>query len=135
MDGYGILTYRRRPGTRAHRVAYAEAHGLDVLTMGGVVLHSCDNPSCVNPAHLSLGTPADNSKDRDAKGRQPLGIDKVGAVLTDGIVLECRRRFKYKCRVNGSSALAREFGVSQPCMYDAIKGITWCHVTNVGIDL
>ena len=57
-----------------HRMAYAWANGLwgeDGIKIpnGMCVLHKCDNPPCVNPEHLFLGTRADNAVDRDSKGR------------------------------------------------------------------
>jgi len=65
--GYGQFCFG---GTkrRAHRVAYALTHG--EIPAGMCALHRCDNPPCVNPAHLFLGTQEDNNADRDEKGRQ-----------------------------------------------------------------
>ncbi len=66
-DGYGKLK-RNGVDQRAHRLFYQEHK--EPIPEGYVVLHSCDNPSCVNPAHLSAGTHLDNEKDKDNKGRR-----------------------------------------------------------------
>lgn len=64
-DGYG---WQRKNGERkAHRAAYVEEYG--PIPEGMWILHSCDNPSCVNPKHLFLGTAKDNSDDMRSKGR------------------------------------------------------------------
>ena len=66
LDGsykYGDIMRRA-----AHRVAW-EAHNAQPIPEGMVVMHSCDNPACVNPEHLSIGTPKDNTHDMIAKGR------------------------------------------------------------------
>jgi len=55
----------------AHRVAWENKHG--PVPDGKCVLHSCDNPPCVDDAHLFLGTKTDNARDRDSKGRQATG--------------------------------------------------------------
>jgi hypothetical protein len=66
-DGYGDRTVDGK-GWAAHRYAWFERFG--PIPTGMHVLHRCDNPPCINPDHLFLGTNADNIKDRDRKGRQ-----------------------------------------------------------------
>jgi len=71
-DGYGrIRKGGRQPKLGAHRIAWQLAHG--AIPDGLCVLHHCDNPFCMNPKHLFLGTHADNAQDRDNKGRQAKG--------------------------------------------------------------
>jgi hypothetical protein len=69
-DGYGTI---RRGGRvlRVHRLAYERVHG--PIADGLVVMHSCDNPPCINPEHLSLGTTVDNTLDATRKGRMCAG--------------------------------------------------------------
>lgn len=81
-DGYGKVTVRGRQWS-AHRLAYTDAWG--DIPPGKVVRHKCDNPSCVNPSHLELGTGADNCRDRDLRGRAAtkIGPDEVRSIRRD----------------------------------------------------
>lgn len=77
-DDYGrVLVGSRRVG--AHRVAWEMAHG--PIPDGMVVMHGCDNPPCVNVAHLSLGTQLDNIADRVRKGRSARGAANPGKAV------------------------------------------------------
>lgn len=93
--GYGQFHVDGR-SLRAHRVSYELANG--AIPEGRLVMHTCDNPPCVNPAHLVLGTAAENMQDKVRKGRQSNGRERrthcpKGHPLD--VVRSCGRR---KCR-------------------------------------
>lgn len=74
-DGYGDIqetVMGKKKHNRAHRVAYSLYHNIE-LTSNQIIMHSCDNPSCVNPFHLSIGTHFLNVQDKVKKGRQAKG--------------------------------------------------------------
>ena len=126
-DGYGsFYTGERLDG--AHRFSYELNKG--PITDGLWVLHKCDNPRCVNPDHLFLGTQTDNMQDCSVKGRAKggphLGTDNINAKLTEDAVRDIRQRY-----AGGEIAptLALEYGVSHPAIYAVIHRRTWKHVT------
>lgn len=109
--GYGSLRWMHKSACRANRVSYEIAHGKfpDEL----FVLHSCDNPQCVNPRHLFLGTAQDNADDMVKKDRQyrPVGELNRRAKLSDAQVIEVRNL--YDAGGVTQQAIASMFGVER----------------------
>lgn len=114
------------PGVRAHRLSWEIHRG--AIPDGLSVLHKCDNPRCVNPDHLFLGTDADNSADKVAKGRQraPRGEEMPNAKLTADKVREIRRR--YASGGISAAKLGREYGIPAASVFDVIRRRRWAHV-------
>lgn len=104
--GYGQVSIKHRT-VAVHRLSYRLFAG--DIPDGLCVLHKCDNPACVRPSHLFLGTHAENVADRDAKGRTARGRRIPNSKLSAGDVLEIRRR----C-VSGDrqSDIARDYGIA-----------------------
>lgn len=126
--GYAGCTHAGRK-EQMHRVAYCEAHSVTMESIRGLVVrHQCDNARCINPAHLLLGTAADNMQDKVDRGRQTRGVAQAAARLMVSEVLEIRRRYKAYCKTNGSIALAREFGVTSSTITKVAGGHSWQHV-------
>lgn len=122
--GYGLI-WIDCLNVQVHRAAYEAFKG--PIADGLLVLHRCDNRLCVEPEHLFLGTHLDNTRDMLTKGRanKVSGIEHFNAKLTPEIAAEMRRRFIPYDRRNGSSALAREFGVHQATAHVLLQGKTW----------
>lgn len=97
----------------AHRLAYCDHHGLNITDIDNIcVRHKCDNPSCVNPEHLELGTHKQNMADMVERGRSASGERAKWAKLTEKQVREIRERYVPKSKIANMSALAKEYGVS-----------------------
>lgn len=104
----------------AHRYAYEYFNG--DLEPHSVIRHSCDNRRCVNPAHLSQGTHADNVKDRVERGRSAVGEKNGRAVLTEKDVRHIRST------LGSNEMLARTYGVDPSTIKQIRTHQTWKHV-------
>ncbi len=120
--GYG--SFYAREGKyrfyRAHRYSWFLEHG--EIDSGLWVLHKCDNPWCVNPEHLWLGTNEDNMKDKIDKGRHRPGERHGMAKLTEKDVLYIRACGK------PALELAAEFDVHGTTIYNILNGKKWRHL-------
>ena len=122
-DGYGAM----KVGDRiqgAHRFAYE--HFVGPIPSGLHVLHTCDNPSCVNPNHLFLGTHADNMADMKTKGRANpwpgvRALQKLERTLRFHDVRWIRKA--YAARILNQYELAAKFSVSQPAISYIVRGL------------
>ena len=119
-QGRGMINAGRRP-EYASRVAYMLTRGS--IPDGLVVMHSCDNPSCVNPGHLSLGTRQDNMSDSVVKGRMHYGEDNGMAKLTQAKAEIIRQ--EYAAGKGSYRKLARVYGVSRSAISQLVRGETW----------
>lgn len=121
---YGIGDTRIR---LAHRVSWVIHNGQ--IPPGMYVLHKCDNPPCVNPEHLFLGTLADNNHDRDAKGRGGnhllVGRNITSAVLSADDVRAIRRDAESG---HSLASLARRYGVNPSTVSLLVARKRWKHV-------
>jgi len=117
QGGYGMMNGRPtgRTTVRAHRFSYE--HHIGPIPPGAVVRHTCDNPNCVNPEHLLIGTQLDNIRDRVARGRTrtnnvckltALQIAEVRSLAADGVF---------------QRTIAAQYGVSQRTICKIVNGI------------
>lgn len=119
--GYGSIG--RGKDKLAHRLAYRLFKGEVPKDLW--VLHSCDTPSCCNPAHLRAGTPKDNvadCKERGRLNRPSRGARNQLAKLTDADVLDIRNS------TLSSKALAAKYGIDRTNVHAIVAGKTWTHV-------
>ncbi len=119
----------------AHRFSYELVHGPippAPRTCVPHVCHRCDNPPCVNPDHLFIGTAADNMRDKTAKGRAPSGSDNAAAKLAECDVVEILRLTTTGMRWED---IARRFNVTSGAVQAIVTGKTWHHVQRPAIDL
>lgn len=128
--GYGWIgggRERGHQGLYAHRVAWELAYG--PIPEGLCVCHTCDNPACVNPAHLWLGTVQDNSDDMVAKGRVPSYAHRIGEAAHNVKLTEAQVR-EIRSLVPGHTyaELGQRFDVHWSTIGDVVRHRSWAHI-------
>lgn len=123
QDGYGKAKFKGKTW-RAHRLSYTLF--CDAVPSDKLVMHKCDVPECVNPDHLSLGSPADNMADKVAKGRQAKG-ERAGPRALSEETARLIRQW-YVPRKVSQRTLAEHFGVAEITVYRLLNNQTWKHV-------
>lgn len=126
-DGYGRLRYKGRLWL-AYRLAWTLTFGeiprSNITAHGTVIRHTCDNPSCCNPAHLRMGSQLDNIKDRHTKNRNGdhKGEAHGKARLTNEDV------FYIRASKESGSALSEKYGVCRQVIWAVRHKKSWSHI-------
>ena len=122
-NGYGLIGAGRRNQGHlyAHRASY-ELH-CGAIPQGSYVLHRCDNPWCVNPDHLFVGTQADNMEDKRKKGRALSHEKHPNSILTTEIVASIRS--EYAAGDTSLSILGRKHRIGTQHVHDIVRNKIW----------
>lgn len=121
---YGHFRFEGKIET-AHRMSWILANGN--IPDGMLVLHRCDNPTCVRITHLFLGSSNDNAQDCLAKGRVKFGVGSGRAVINDETVRKIRSL--YVPKMFGCRKIAKLLNVSEPAVNGVVFQNHWSHVT------
>lgn len=123
-NGYGAIKHQGRVHS-AHRVAFIIAKGDP--GEGMVVMHSCDNTSCCNPAHLIAGTPQENNSEANARGRisRPRGEECPHAKLTEKLVAII---WLHRKTGIGARRISKLTGIRERQIDDVLSGHSWNHL-------
>lgn len=127
VGGYGYISHKRKM-YRAHRLSYEWTKGS--IPKGMFICHTCDNPKCVKPEHLFLGTPADNVHDMIKKGRDTKAVGEKASKskLTPIQVLEIVELFP-KPGISYAE-MGRRYGVKHSSIINIVRGKSWRHIVN-----
>ncbi len=127
-NGYGITTYSDgfcKKTWKLHRLKFFILNG--EIPKGMLICHKCDNPSCFNINHLFLGTPKENSQDREKKGRsrEQRGEKNHMAILDKETVIQIRKMYAEGKR---NCDLMKIFNLNQATVTKIVLKKRWKHI-------
>lgn len=137
-NGYPLFKVRVLPelpyrDSQATHISYMlfKTHVIEPIPRHLIIMHSCDNPPCVNPAHLFLDTRAENNKDRDRKGRtyRGFGEENTNAKLTTEMVRYIKGSLLQDKNCENLIYLADQFVITVSNIKSIRDEKTWKHVT------
>jgi hypothetical protein len=129
-DGYGNISIAKAYNTTrcdnygAHRLSYYYHTLVDPASL--LVRHDCDNPCCINPAHLRLGTHTDNARDCVERGRSVKGEKNGRSKLTNEDVLNIKKRLREG--KESKAVIAKDFGVGREIIRLIYNRCNWSHI-------
>lgn len=121
-DKYGLIEINGKT-KRAHRISYELF--VNEIPNGMCVCHKCDNPPCINPEHLFIGTNHDNRMDSVNKKRHSRGISRPLAKFNEEEIREIRELY---FKGHSIEVLALKYKVNYSTMYRIVKRHTWSHI-------
>ncbi|MDX1532835.1 MAG: HNH endonuclease signature motif containing protein [Nitrosopumilaceae archaeon] len=126
-NGYGLMPSGLKgdqfPERRVHRIIWHLFNS--PIEKGKVVCHKCDNPSCVNPEHLFIGLPKDNTEDMLKKGRGIKGETSPSSKFKEKDIKEMRKKFNQGVRPLN---IMKEFNISRQHLHSIVTFKSWQHV-------
>ena len=122
FGGYGRIRWGGKK-VLAHRAAWRLKYGSEPSLL---LLHSCDNPKCVNTDHLREGSHKDNANDRQARNRTAKGSKVARAVLHETDVMKIKQLLSQNTMTQ--TKIGQMFGVGRAAIVKINTGFTWKHV-------
>lgn len=123
-DGYPKICVNGKHW-RIGRYVYTKKHG--DIPSGLMIRHKCDNPNCINPEHLEVGTHTDNVNDKVSRGRQPKGEIHKNSKINESDVMEIL--LSKDIQVN----IAKKYNINRSTVGRIRSGLAWKHITNAAL--